>query len=522
MSAQAIVKIGPHGGKIVGFHGTKPIYLGSPEAAKFEHQAPAGSPAEKAGHHDLGVSVHPTQHDHLQIASRGDGSAAKLEAWANASGGLPAGTFITKSSFGAHALVPRAWAEKGAPVVAPAPPPSPAPTPAPAPAKAAAPAASPVDELVAKAGLTPVDVATLTNPISKWTESPNHPVTVGGKAGELVGWALDDAKPRKKAYPPKLVVRFPGVGPLGGKVAAFPASDVVPVPGAPLNPPWHGQDVKVWKSPKASAAMNGLLAEAAPGQNGKTRGEVIAIFAKAGVAAYPMGGFVRDAIQGKQSKDIDMSFNADWPHVTSVAAKNGLVYENPGNGGLVKLGVGDADNPPLEGKSFMGVNADRHSIAGTAPSSTGHSFADEAMYGDCSHGRLWYDPVNDVIIDPTGRGVEDTVTHTYSLPVAKEKWESWAAGSPDKLWRFWKFAARGDKPADEETRQFIVAKAKQYFGKSEWTSAHNLKVRLRGVVGNGADSQKKYDAFKGAVVADMGQDFWDKHWAPVKPYHVTG
>ena len=161
MSSQAIIKIGPHGGKIVGFKDGKPIYLGSPEAAKFAHEAPAGSPAERAAHHDLGVAVHPTQHEHLQIAARGPGASVKIEAWAAASGGLPAGASVLKSSFGAHAIVPRAWAEKRAPakpesseVPAPVVPAAPVP-----PSKEIRPSELTTPPALAAAGIEGVDVA---------------------------------------------------------------------------------------------------------------------------------------------------------------------------------------------------------------------------------------------------------------------------------------------------------------------------------------------------------------------------
>lgn len=489
--SQAIVKIGPHGGKIVGFANGKPIYQheGAAPGGTHDHgQFPAGSPFDAAKSAGLQVGVHPTKHDLVQVAWK-PGSAAGAS-WL-AAHPLPAGARQVATANAVIVLAPKEWAAKLPP--------------------------DPVVELAKAHGLEAVDLAALKNPISKWTESPLHPVTVaGGGEGELLGWALDDAAPRKKLYPPHLVVRLSD-----GAVKSFPVADVSPVPGAPLNPPWHGQGARVWKSAQASATMKALLAEAAPGQGGKTRQQVIDALAAHGIASYPMGGFVRDAIQGKPSKDIDMSFNADWTEVMAAAQKSGLAASYPGPGGLVKLGKKSGDSLPLEGKAFMGQNADRHGISGDPPT-TGHSFADEAIYGDCAHGRLWYDPVNDVIIDPTGHGVADTIGKTFRIPVPEDRWEDWAAGSPDKLWRWWKFKARGDQIADEKTRQFIIAKAKEYYGKSEWTTPSMLSVRLGGLVGTGADAQDRLDAFKAAVVDDMGADFWKKHWLKAVPPHLKG
>lgn len=486
----AVVQIGPHGGKIVGFANGKPVYLheGAAPGGSHDHgQFPDGSPFAAAKAAGLQVGVHPTQHDLVQVAWKPGNAAAA--AWLSAHP-LPPEARQVATANAVIVRAPKSWA-------------------------ATAPA-DPVVELAKAHGIEAVDPATLKNPIAKWTESPRHPVTVaGGGAGELLGWALDNSLPRKKVYPPRLVVRLES-----GEVKSFPAADVAPVPGAQVNPPWHGSRARIWKSAQASATMKALLAEAAPGQGGKTRQQVIDALAAHGIASYPMGGFVRDAIQGKPSKDIDMSFNADWTEVIAAAQKEGLAASYPGPGGLVKLGKKSSDSPPLEGKAFMGHNADRHEIA-PGPPSTGHSFADEAIYGDCAHGRLWYDPVNDVIIDPTGHGVEDTISKTFRIPVPEDQWESWVQGSPDKLWRWWKFKARGET-TDEKTRQFIISKAKALFGKSEWTTPSMLQVRLGGVVGSGPAAQQKLDAFKAAVVDDMGEDFWKKHWLPVVPAGLKG
>lgn len=513
MSAQAVIKIGPHGGKIVGFHNGKPVYAGSPEAAKLTHQAPEGSPALHAHHHDLVVAVHPTQHDHLQVAIRGPGAQTKMEAWAKASGGLPAGSHITSSSIGAHAIVPRAWAEKGTAPSVPAPtPPAPA-----APPKKRPPEPSAVSPVLAQAGVTAASKADLSNPVKKWQDSPRHPVTVGGKKGLLVGWHTEGAPPSKTG---KLVVLYPGAGPLGGFLSAHHPSEVTPDHGEP-NAPWHNEDVKVFKSEAVTAGIKATLAQAAPGQKGKTMAEVIDTIRDTGVPVYLMGGFVRDALQGKESKDIDLGFGADAGEIVSIAMKKKLAFEHPGPGGLVKLGKPDGSGvPPLEGKALFGVNADRVKITG-APSSTGSDLHAENIYGDFCHGRLWYDPVNDTIVDPTGHGVEDALTHTLRIPVPKEQWEAWANGSPAKIWRYWKFVARGDKPADEDTRQFIVKKAKEFYGSgSQWVSPSATSAAMwKGIMAEskGPASKKKLADFKAAVIADMGAEWYGKHFAPYEP-----
>lgn len=116
MSIQHVIAIGPQGGKIVGYHGGKPIYLGSPEAEKLVLKTPAGSPAHAAHEAGLQVGVHPTEHDTVAVSwSHTDPKAvAAAKAWLSAHGGakaLPPGTVPIKSSTHTILHVPRAWAE---------------------------------------------------------------------------------------------------------------------------------------------------------------------------------------------------------------------------------------------------------------------------------------------------------------------------------------------------------------------------------------------------------------------------
>jgi hypothetical protein len=492
--SQAVVKIGPHGGKIVGFHNGKPIYLSEGTAPGGTHDSAAaahGSPAHAAQIAGLQVGTHPTQHDMVQVAWKPASAAGA--SWLSTHP-LPEGARHVSTPAASIALVPKSWAH------APATPPA-----------------------LAAAGVEAVDKATLKNPVTKWVDSPRHPVTVNGVAGELVGWEVTGAPPQKTG---RLVVMTPGPSRLGGILAAYDQDQVTPTK-AEAHAPWQGERVRVWKSAAATEVVNKLLAGAAPGLGGKTRMQVIEALQSGGIPTYPMGGFVRDALQGKDSKDIDLSMGGDWTEIVSVASKKKIAYTPPGGGGLVSFGKKDGTGPPLEGKAIMGLNADRHALAPSAPVTTDADLEAECIYGDFTSGRLWYDTVNETIIDPTGHGVEDALNHVLRIPVPKEQWGDWAAGSPDKIWRYWKFTARDEKPADEETRQFFISKAQEVFapGASVWTAPHNLRVRLqKGVLDGdfGSAGQVKLDAFKTAVVSDLGEAFWDAHWKPHVPHGMKG
>ena len=109
MSTQAIIKFGPHGGKIVGFKGTTPIYMHEAEAHGLHHeQFGEGTPFVEAKAAGLQVRVHPTEHDRVSVAWR-NADKAKGEAWI-AAHPLPPGAKITHTSISTIVDVPKAWA----------------------------------------------------------------------------------------------------------------------------------------------------------------------------------------------------------------------------------------------------------------------------------------------------------------------------------------------------------------------------------------------------------------------------
>jgi len=181
---------------------------------------------------------------------------------------------------------------------------------------------------------------------------------------------------------------------------------------------------------------------------------------------------------------------------------------------MIQLG----DNTfPLEGKAINGFNNDRVRKK-TLPSSVGCDLFAENIYRDFAMNAMWYDPFNQIIIDPTGHGVEDSLTKVLRIPVQRKLWDRWLEGNPTKLYRYWKFRARGYIPADQETKAYVAEKA-PIIAKSSWDD-WDCKIMLqKGVMDSKNDSvaKLKMKAFKDAIIEDLGVDFYNTYFLKHEP-----
>jgi hypothetical protein len=142
--------------------------------------------------------------------------------------------------------------------------------------------------------------------------------------------------------------------------------------------------------------------------------------------------------------------------------------------------IGKEDGNPLEGKCINGYNNGKFEIKSTKnksiPICIGTDLYAENICRDFTVNSLWYDPINETVIDPTSKGIQDTIKKILRIPVSKkdQKQEWWFKGNPSKILRYWKFIARGYTP-DEETQKFVIEKAKKVYKDSntDWKDRMN-------------------------------------------------
>jgi len=353
-----------------------------------------------------------------------------------------------------------------------------------------------------------VDKKSLVNPLRNWHDSPSHRVAIKAtkEAGYIVGWEMVSQSYIDRTG--KLVLemtdkKFKTVDP-----SELETDNMVP------RPPWTHPEVKVWRSKHVADIFKGIFAEKIEGMDVTFR-QVFDVMLGEGVCVFVVGGAIRDSIIGKKKeeiKDIDMGFGCSAKNVKNIATKHNWWKSNYSISPFGMVQLGDTSKELyLEGKSINGINSDRVRIP-NVPTTTSSDLFAENIYRDFSCNALWYDPFNEVIVDPTGHGVEDSLKKILRIPIEKAKWDEWLDGNPTKIYRYWKFRARGYAPADSETKDYLTMKAKDVAKK--WTD-WDCKVMLqKGVMGGKSDSinRLKMQAFRDSVKDDMGIDFYNTYF----------
>jgi hypothetical protein len=136
--------------------------------------------------------------------------------------------------------------------------------------------------------------------------------------------------------------------------------------------------------------------------------------------------------------------------------------QGPGPNGLVSLGDTKSGRQ-LEGKAFMGFNSDMIKFDRFEQVASQPDLSYELLVRDFACNALFYDPINRVVIDISGFGIEDSQERILRIPVERGNWDQWADCNPTKLLRFFVFLARGYKPADMATVTFIRDRIRSWF-----------------------------------------------------------
>jgi hypothetical protein len=272
-----------------------------------------------------------------------------------------------------------------------------------------------------------------------------------------------------------------------------------------LKAPWHNKQLLVWESNEIRNNFDRILSEEVTGLTVKYN-EIFRTLFERGIPVYVIGGSVRDIVGGipiSKIKDIDMGFGVSSSEIISIANQNSWRIKNTTLNGLVQFGDTLSDLY-LEGKPINGLNNDIENW-GNGIKTIGCDLHLEPLYRDFTINTLCYDPINKVVIDPTGQGVIDTLNKVLRIPVPFEenetgeegcaKWNLWVKGNPTKLLRYWKFIAKSYQPVDDRTREFIKQNAKSYIRKE-----HVLRI-TRNI------KQEDMDSFKEALSNDMGVEW---------------
>ena len=142
------------------------------------------------------------------------------------------------------------------------------------------------------------------------------------------------------------------------------------------------------------------------------KGELFGLFAEKKCTFFLHGGFIRDALRGKTPNDADAQFNCDIESLNSTCMRlpPEVCYCN--KYGYIHIGdnySNDDKYVSFESKTW-----------GNSP------FSIETQ--EYTPNSLYYDSLNKIIIDISGKGVDDIKNKMVRIPPQESQWERWLYG----------------------------------------------------------------------------------------------
>lgn len=322
------------------------------------------------------------------------------------------------------------------------------------------------------------------------------------------------------------ICKWPQIAPEGPILAQKPPASVMPA-AALIRPP-----------EKLLAALNAAFDTQVCGAH--TAREYIEAMHAGGFTVYLTGGAIRDAIRVFATnpeadvaaildtlKDIDLVTTAPPPAVRAIAQKIAPEYKNGAvwspmqvdQFGSVLIGGPKAGLPNPEGLDVTSMRSDgaftepvRHRDTGETvhPYTFDHDLVADTGTRDFACNALYYDPLNQVLVDPTGRGIEDAQKNR--LRVARS--ESLEKDDNIAL-RFWKFRIRGFD-ADPETRGLIRHQAKTVLWKTpRWKVVSNLVRTSPKTAKSRADVELHFQKLAQVMAEDGCADLFKRRLLPL-------
>jgi hypothetical protein len=157
----------------------------------------------------------------------------------------------------------------------------------------------------------------------------------------------------------------------------------------------------------------------------------------------------------------------------------------------------------MEGKPIGGVNSDVENVIHDTSSVVSSDINEDCITKDFTCNTIFYDPQNDIFVDPTGWGIHDAVKKLLRIPAEENNWELWVKGNSFKILRYWVMRMNGYQPVDNKTEDFIV---KHAISEMDTLSEDSIQTFIKkGVMRGKTDSrsQQALKRFKTLVVQGM-------------------
>lgn len=159
-----------------------------------------------------------------------------------------------------------------------------------------------------------------------------------------------------------------------------------------------------------------------------------------GFEVYLVGGTVRDVLASQSSKDIDfvttMPLARAFPLIKSMYRKPDALDPQAGFNGHIRLG-----GTPFSGDPFTDLCVFKHLLPGSPKAIFGSDFVLDTSHRDFACNSVYYEPMNKILIDPIGEGINDAIAKRLRIVVNLGMRTPYQIGQV--VIRFFKFSARG-------------------------------------------------------------------------------
>jgi hypothetical protein len=228
-----------------------------------------------------------------------------------------------------------------------------------------------------------------------------------------------------------------------------------------------------------------------------------------GFEVYLVGGTVRDVISGSISYDVDLV--TTMPLRLALPLLKSMYRYEPtidGENGFVRIG-----GKPTSGDPFIDLKSFNFFQPGTKTAIFGSDFGHDIAHRDFACNAIYYDPINKVFFDPSGRGVNDAKEKHLFIVCDPQVRNSYYHHATIVI-RFFKFVCRGFSYGSE-TRDILL----NTFLPKVSSMHKSLKIRyLRTqLLSKSPKNEHKQiiKNFKKSMI-DFGiSDHWEIHFAPL-------
>ena len=168
---------------------------------------------------------------------------------------------------------------------------------------------------------------------------------------------------------------------------------------------------------------------------------------------FLIGGIVRDTLQRVSPNDVDISVSCPPSDLEKICKKNKWKIHT--NASYYSIGE-EIENEHLEGKDI-------------------YSQLGPGYTGEFCVNSIYYDVKNKIIIDKTGKGINDAKYKILDITCPNDEWKFWF--DENKPFRFLKFRLR-DYDSSDEVKRYIYTQFKNSFKESKRNRCKILFDRL--------------------------------------------